>query len=60
VPGKQVRCGEREWVPRYAGNIRAVAGFEVREAVRAGLPQIAAVALATGQDEECPDPTWPG
>jgi hypothetical protein len=29
-----------------------VAGIEVREAVRADLPQIAAVALATGQDEE--------
>src|ERR1700745_3325050 len=30
----------------------AVAEIEVREAVPADLPQIAAVALATGQDEE--------
>ena len=30
----------------------AVAEIEVREAVLADLPQIAAVALATGQDEE--------
>jgi GNAT superfamily N-acetyltransferase len=35
-----------------AGNVRAVAGIEVRAAVVADLPQIAAVALATGQDEE--------
>jgi GNAT superfamily N-acetyltransferase len=34
------------------GNVRAVAGIEVRAAVVADLPQIAAVALATGQDEE--------
>ena len=31
----------------------AVAEIEVRGAVAADLPQIAAVALATGQDEEC-------
>jgi hypothetical protein len=35
-----------------AGNVPAVAGIEVRAAVAADLPQIAAVALATGQDEE--------
>jgi GNAT superfamily N-acetyltransferase len=34
------------------GNVRAVAGIEVRAAVIADRPQIAAVALATGQDEE--------
>jgi GNAT superfamily N-acetyltransferase len=34
------------------GNLAAVAGIEVRAAVAADLPQIAAVALATGQDEE--------
>jgi hypothetical protein len=34
------------------GNVRAVAGIEVRAAVPADLPQIAAVARATGQDEE--------
>ena len=34
------------------GSIRVVAGIEVRGAVPADLPQIAAVALATGQDEE--------
>src|SRR5690349_9403165 len=34
------------------GNVPAVAGIEVRAAVAADLPQIAAVALATGQDEE--------
>jgi GNAT superfamily N-acetyltransferase len=42
---------------RAAGKIRPVSGInvpgiEVREAVAADLPQIAAVALATGQDEE--------
>jgi len=35
-----------------AGNIPAVTRIEVRDAVPADLPQIAAVALATGQDEE--------
>jgi DNA-binding transcriptional ArsR family regulator len=34
------------------GNVPAVAGIEVRAAVTADLPQIAAVALAGGQDEE--------
>ena len=34
------------------GYVAAVAGIEVRGAVAADLPQIAAVALATGQDEE--------
>jgi GNAT superfamily N-acetyltransferase len=34
------------------GSVPLVAGIEVREAVLADLPQIAAVALATGQDEE--------
>ena len=34
------------------GNLSAVAGIEVRGAVPDDLPQIAAVALATGQDEE--------
>jgi GNAT superfamily N-acetyltransferase len=50
LPQPSGRPGERG--PRYAGNIRAVAGIEVRAAVPADLPQIAAVALATGQDEE--------
>ncbi len=35
-----------------AGNIPPVTGIEVRDAVPDDLPQIAAVALATGQDEE--------
>lgn len=34
------------------GKVPAVSGIEVRGAVAADLPQIAAVALATGQDEE--------
>jgi len=34
------------------GSVPVVAEIEVREAVLADLPQIAAVALATGQDEE--------
>ena len=37
---------------RAAGKIPPVSGIEVREAVAADLPQIAAVALETGQDEE--------
>jgi hypothetical protein len=39
------------WLKRN-GSVLVVAGIEVREAVLADLPQIAAVALATGQDEE--------
>ena len=38
--------------PTGNGTVSAVAGFEVRGAVAADLPRIAAVALATGQDEE--------